>query len=44
MFTININNDQSFVCSEEETLFEAARSQMVKVPMHVHEEDVAIVK
>jgi ferredoxin len=32
MFKININNDQSFVGSEEETLFEAARSQMVKIP------------
>lgn len=32
MFIININNNQSFLCSENETLLEAARAQMVKVP------------
>ena len=32
MFTITINNDQNFVCSKEETLLEAARSAMVKIP------------
>lgn len=31
MFRININN-QSFLCSKESTLVQAARAQMVKVP------------
>ena len=44
MFRININNDQSFVCSEEETLFERHVLKWLKSPMHVHEEDVVIVK
>jgi ferredoxin len=32
MFRIYMNNDQSFICSENETLLEGARSGMVKVP------------
>jgi ferredoxin len=32
MFRINMNNNQSFLCSENQTLLEAARSQMVKIP------------
>ena len=31
MFRISINN-QTFLCSEENTIIQAARSQMVKVP------------
>ncbi|WP_428908496.1 2Fe-2S iron-sulfur cluster-binding protein [Niallia sp. Krafla_26] len=32
MFRISIDNEESFLCSENQTLLEAARSQMVKVP------------
>lgn len=32
MFRININNNQSFLCSENQSVLEAARSQMVKIP------------
>lgn len=32
MFRINIDKEESFLCSESQSLLEAARSQMVKVP------------